>query len=125
MKLKVRATQEVWQSEDGRVAIYQIKDEKGEVYKTRSRTIGQAPTDAEFDVVVTEEVNRFGQPERWIKQEPRMGGKEKDTASIERQVALKSAVDFANTRDQMKAKDVLTLAEEFDKFLKEGRGEKK
>lgn len=46
-----------------------------------------------------------------------------DRASIERQVALKAAVEFANakvaTGKELSAGDVLSVADAFDRFLKE------
>ncbi len=125
MKLKVKKSQEIWRSDDDRIAIYQVMAEEGDVYKTRSKAIGMASPGTEFEVQVNPEVNRFGQEEKWVKQEPKLPPNKlaimRDTASIERQVALKAAVDFASSRDQMKASDVVKLAGEFDKFLKEGR----
>ncbi len=125
MKLKVLSANRVWQSEDGSRAKYQVLANNGEMYSTWSRIIGQAEKGSEFEVVVEEREDYKGYKEKYVKQaqamafRDRSGGADRD--SIERQVALKCAVEFATSREQMKAADVAKLAEKFDEFLKAGR----
>ena len=131
MKLKVVKTIPIWHSDDGSRTKYNVISEDGGVYATWSKAIGESDQGSEFNVIVEEREN-FGRKERFVKQTPSFGGNNngneprttvayKDTESIERQVALKCAVEFAGSRSQMKAKDIVGLAEAFDQFLKKGK----
>ncbi len=124
MKLKVLQTNRVWQSDDGSRAKYQVMTDNGEMFSTWSRIIGQAEKGQEFEVVVEEREDYKGYKEKYVKQataafKDRFSSTDRE--SIERQVALKCAVEFATSREQMKAIDVVKLAQKFDEFLKEGR----
>lgn len=126
MQLKVLKAIPVWQSDDGTRTKFSVLTESGEIYSTWSKAIGQAEKGSEFDVVIEEREGLNGRKEKYVKQAStfrefgtRNSGEVKDTASIERQVALKCAVEFAASREKMKAADVVDLAEAFDKFLKQ------
>lgn len=126
MKLKVAKATPVWQSDDGTRTKFSVVSEDGEVYSTWSQAIGKSEKGTEFEVVI-EEREFNGYPEKYVKQAGALrdhvnrGLDMRDRDSIERQVALKSAVEFATSREQMKAADILNLADAFDKFLKNGR----
>lgn len=126
MKVKVARTIPVWRSDDGSRTKYNVITDTGEVFLTWSKAIGEADQGREFDVVV-EERDFYGRTEKYIKQAMTQslrpmgrGMSTQDRDSIERQVALKCAVEFATSREKMKSADVVKLAEAFDAFLKRG-----
>lgn len=131
MNLKVLKAIPVWQSDDGSRTKYSVLTETGEIYSTWSKAIGQAEKGTTFDVVIEERQDYNGRKEKFVKQASTYGtrsagpGEGKDTASIERQVALKCAVEFATSREKMKAADVVDLAEAFDRFLKQPKAQAK
>jgi hypothetical protein len=127
MKLKVIKSIPIWQSDDGIRTKYHVLSEGGQIYATWSKVIGQADRGSEFEVMV-EERDFNGRKEKYVKQQTaarenygsRQATPPRDRDSIERQVALKCAVEFAISRSQMKAADITNLAEAFDQFLKKG-----
>lgn len=97
-----------------------VTDEAGTEYKFNKAFRNMPQVGATLEGTLEQKTGDYGQYWSFTETKQPMGSRtnHKDTASIERQVALKCAVEYASSRPDLKSDQVLTLAEAFDKFLK-------
>lgn len=129
MQIKITNAMEIWSSPDGQRQIFCVQTEDKQIYKTWSKTLGTAESGTTYDIEIYTKQDNRGQDEQWIKQANkggygggRSGGRSPQEQSIiMRQCALKAAVELAkgtlSSGTNISSKDVLRVAEKFNKWL--------